>query len=67
LYLEAHASRALAPYHESMLELAVSIIITASSTLLFGFWCWNAFRLLFGHGSTKQHAEEPTPEATAAR
>jgi hypothetical protein len=43
-----------------MLELAVSAVITVSSALLLGFWCWYAVRLI----GAPQAAEETAIKKT---
>ena len=45
-----------------MLELAVTLTVTASSLLLFGFWCWQAARLLVDREETTQEAPTPTQD-----
>jgi hypothetical protein len=39
-----------------MLELAVSAVITVSSALLLGFWCWYAYRLIGVPDGSKEAA-----------
>lgn len=46
-----------------MLELAASLIVTASSALLFVYWCYHASRLLWDRDAIDAMDEEAT-EAT---